>query len=184
MKTPFPLGRRMPRSKLLNATPALRSTAPGMPPARQPWLLLVVLLIVGGFLCPVVRNGICWVDDPANVASSRMTPPWFDGDHLPWYWRHSVEGLYVPLSYMAWGLLAALTYVQTPDEQGLGIDPHVFHAASLGWHLLNVALVFTLLRRMLRCRKRWHPRRGRRLRRRSSMDCTRCKLRPSPGSAA
>ena len=136
--------------------PSLRPPTLEMPAGHELGLRLVVLLIVAGFLWPVVRDGVCYVDDPENVAGSRMTPPSFDGEHLFWYWRHPEEGLYVPLTYTAWGLLAALTYVQTPDEQGFNIDPHVFHAASLGWHLLNVALVFALLRRLLR-----YDRRGR-----------------------
>jgi hypothetical protein len=109
-----------------------------------------VLLIVAGFLLPVIRNGFCYVDDALNVANAQMTPPTFDGEHLLWFWRHPNEGLYIPLTYMVWGVLAALTYVQTPDEHGFHVDAHVLHAASLGWHLLNVALVFTLLLRLLR----------------------------------
>jgi len=143
----------MPRAGRVEPIPSLRP--PSQTPAgKRPRLLLVVVLIVAGFLCPVVRDGACLVDDPETVAGLRMTPPTFDGEHLLWYWHHAEEGLYVPLTYMAWGLLAALTYVPTPDEQGFNIDPHVFHAVSLGWHLLNVALVYALLQRLLRTDKR------------------------------
>jgi hypothetical protein len=152
MKDPFSHWRRTSRTGRVEPMPSPppAAAASGMPAGQRPWLLLVVLLIVAGFLCPVVRDGVSLVDDPENVAGSRMTPPRFDGEHLLWYWGHPEEGLYVPLTYMAWGVLAALTYVATPDEQGFNIDPHVFHAASLGWHLLNVALVYALLRRLLR----------------------------------
>ena len=58
------------------------------------------------------------------------------------------------MSYTAYALLALLarqsTPLPTPREGVTFYDPHVFHAANLVLHLLNVLLVFGLLRRIVK----------------------------------
>lgn len=68
-------------------------------------------------------------------------------------WSVPYEGLYIPLSYTAYALIAhearmprmdkAVTSVQTV------IDPHPFHAVNVALHLVNALLVFALLRKLI-----------------------------------
>ena len=118
-----------------------------------PWLIVVLLVlsfgrVVGGEFSPV-DDGVSIFDNPL------MNRP----DHAPYifgprgvalYWQHTELSLYIPIPYTIWTLLAKATWVQTPDEFGTRLDPHVFHAVSLLLHIANTLLVYCLLQKLLR----------------------------------
>jgi len=140
---------RRPRNGGNNeSTPAV---AVPPPDASKPWVGLGVVAIVAAFLCPVVFTGPSRMDDPATILlNPHFDPPTFTAGKVLWYWSNSDGlGLYIPITYTTWGLLARATYVPTPDELGQHVDVRVFHAASLAWHLINVGLVYALLRGLL-----------------------------------
>ncbi len=122
----------------------------------RPWLTAACCLTV--LVCVVLAYGrtlgqdfVDW-DDPVHVLRNPyLDPP--TAVHLQYFWTHSYEKLYIPLSYM---VFAGLTMLARPGDRQQSfshedtlLDPHVFHAANLGLHAVNALLVFFLLRRLL-----------------------------------
>src|SRR4051812_38443706 len=59
-----------------------------------------------------------------------------------------VFGLYMPVTYTVWGVLAAVA--QTRDESGaLVLNPWVFHSANVALHAASALVAFALLRRLV-----------------------------------
>lgn len=75
-------------------------------------------------------------------------------DHMRHIWTKPYEGLYIPASYTVYALIAHYARMPQFDTSitsvPTSIDPHPFHVANLILHLLNVLLVFALIRRLLR----------------------------------
>jgi Flp pilus assembly protein TadD len=65
------------------------------------------------------------------------------------YWREPYMDLYVPVTYMVWGVVAGVSYGD------VGLDPRVFHTFNVLLHAGNAALVFLLLRRLLGDARTW-----------------------------
>jgi len=68
------------------------------------------------------------------------------------FWREPYEHLYIPISYMAFALLASIARMSHHDSSVTVIDtllnPHVFHSANLVLHTINVLIVYAILRRI------------------------------------
>jgi tetratricopeptide (TPR) repeat protein len=123
-----------------------------------PALLLLVLLGLPAlvFARIVAHDFVLW-DDTIEIYKNPYLdlPTWQAVAEL---WRHPYINLYVPVSYTAFALLAAVARLPAPDpalgETGALLDPRVFHAASCALHLLNTLLVFAVLRLLLAGRRR------------------------------
>lgn len=63
------------------------------------------------------------------------------------FWAASYEGLYIPLTYCLWALLAKISTLLPFSGQPL--NPHVFHFANVIVHGVNTVLLTVLLRRLL-----------------------------------
>src|SRR5580658_3415229 len=117
-------------------------------PHRSPVLFTAAqcfLLVAVTFLTfrPILRNGFIDWDDRDLVADN----PDFVAPHpilIAHYWTKPFGGLYVPLTYTAWGLIASAA---RPSGGTAELDAGAFHAASLGVHILASTLVFFLVRR-------------------------------------
>lgn len=132
-----------------------RSTSPA-PPLNDPnpptismssaLLLLGVTLLVYGNL---VRADFSGLDDPYNISQNpSFNPPTLA--NIAQYWTtQNVHGLYIPLTYTAWGILAMAAYVPTPDAWGVHLNPSVFHLANVVLHAGSVLAAFALLHRLL-----------------------------------
>jgi len=82
--------------------------------------------------------------------SKPESPTW---QSLIYYWKtQEVYGLYVPLTYAVWWLLACVARV-TPDQNGIALNPWVFHSANILLHLCGALAVFALLGQLLRNRR-------------------------------
>jgi tetratricopeptide (TPR) repeat protein len=107
-------------------------------------LLPLILLLVATILVFVQIPSFPFVlfDDNIQIYNN----PHFSHHTLSdigYFWTHSYEQLYIPMSYTLFGLLIAFG-----RSTNATIDPHAFHAASLVLHVANVTLVFFLLRRL------------------------------------
>ncbi|HMB94812.1 MAG TPA: hypothetical protein VKK61_02105, partial [Tepidisphaeraceae bacterium] len=112
-----------------------------------PILLIVCTLVAMGNLAH--SEFVSW-DDPFNIYQNpRLNPPTFEG--IAFYWKHFAYGLYIPLTYTLWGLLALIAKV-APDPQGISLNPWVFHTASLIIHLISGLIVFKILELLIRNR--------------------------------
>jgi tetratricopeptide (TPR) repeat protein len=116
--------------------------------------LLALLLIVFAFAVfqrVPTFDFVDW-DDTTNVFEN---PYYLPGapEGLGRFWRAGYNELYMPVTYTFWGLCARLAFQTEPLlRQSGGITtfaPGVFHTANLLIHLVNILLVFALVRRLL-----------------------------------
>lgn len=110
------------------------------------FLLAVTLLAYGN----LIRADFSALDDPFNISlNPNFNPPSAQG--IAHYWNtRGVYGLYIPLTYTVWGILASVAYVPTPDEWGVHLNPSIFHLANVVIHACSVLAVFALLLKLLR----------------------------------
>ena len=110
-----------------------------------PLLLVIVTILVFG---RIATNDFTYWDDAGTIHHNpRLNPP--TAQKVLWYWGHSELGLYIPVTYSVWGILAAAARLDAPDEFDIALNPWLFHAASLIVHLGSVLLVFQILRRVI-----------------------------------
>src|SRR6267378_78163 len=110
-----------------------------------PLLLAILTLIVFG---RIATNDFTYWDDAGTIHhNARLNPP--TAQKVLWYWGHSELGLYIPVTYSVWGVLAAAARLDAPDEFDISLNPWLFHAASLIVHVGSVLLVFRILRRLI-----------------------------------
>ena len=109
---------------------------------RYTWLSIgVIIAATCAAMGPVAFNGFSGWDDPHTLLENpSLDPPTFGA--VARYWRTAEGGLYVPLTYTAWAMLAA---VARSADGTLVAWP--FHVASLLAHALANVVVFLILRR-------------------------------------
>jgi Flp pilus assembly protein TadD len=106
-----------------------------------PALLLVTTLV---FAQLANHDFVVW-DDDKNITENPLVAS-ASLDTLPAIWSAPYQGLFIPVTYTAWSLIAsAQEAVQAEDK----LDPAWFHIANLAIHLLNVSLVLLLIWRLL-----------------------------------
>ncbi|HEY2585513.1 MAG TPA: tetratricopeptide repeat protein [Tepidisphaeraceae bacterium] len=132
------------RRRAAEPEPPPASLAPARPaPAWVPALLLV-LAIVATFW-PVCAHEFTNWDDGLNVTHNPRLIG-HSASALLEFWRHPYQGLYIPLTYTTWWLLATVAGVDTPDATGAALNPYVFHTANLLVHLGACLAAYRLLR--------------------------------------
>ena len=117
------------------------------------WIVPLLLLITLLVFWPVNRAGFVSWDDNIHIYENPNFNPLTSG-HLLRLWQQPYQGLYIPVSYTVYALLAGVSRLPpTPAAAGdasLLFNPHPFHLANLLLHCLNVLLVFALLRRLVK----------------------------------
>src|SRR5262245_3133327 len=103
-------------------------------------LFLTVLVIFGRLFLAEFS----WYDDPLLVHHNpALNPPTLS--KLAEYWTRLEPGVqvgyYVPLTYMVWGALAKLSYLQQPDDFGIHLNPWVFHSVNVVIHATSTVVV-------------------------------------------
>jgi len=88
-------------------------------------------------------------DDLYNITGNQfLNPPTWQG--LAHFWRQPYVRMYIPLTYSAWWGLAHVGRLDAPDLNGNLLNPWLFHTAVVVLHVVNVLLVFAILRRIVR----------------------------------
>jgi protein O-mannosyl-transferase len=112
----------------------------------QRWGILSLLIgAVILFLGRVCLNFFAYWDDQDFIFKNpHVTTPTLA--NLVWFWEHTHELLYVPVTMDAFVGLAKLA--KLPNSAGMEnpFDPAYFHAASLLTHIASVLVVYTLLK--------------------------------------
>jgi hypothetical protein len=109
-------------------------------------LLLVILLVFGRI---VTHDFVDWDDGPLIYNNPNLSTHSFPG--LLHHWNpFSTDntGMYNPLVFTLWWLIALVSQVQSPDILGATLNPYLFHVASLVVHWLCACAVFEILRRL------------------------------------
>ena len=110
---------------------------------------LVIVLAVLAVLGQIASHEFVGFDDPNTIyRNPRFNPPTVD--NILYYWSHDEGLLYIPVTYTAWGLVATVARVESPDVTGSSQNPWLFHALNVLLHLGAALLVFEWLRVILR----------------------------------
>ena len=117
---------------------------------RQRSLLIPIFLVL---VVAVVFGRVCGADfvnydDTINVYENERIID-FSWANFLHFWKGPYQGLYLPLTYTLWGLLAKLSAL-LPVGNGQALHPALFHAANLALHGLGVVVMFQLLRLTLK----------------------------------
>ena len=109
---------------------------------RRPRLIAALLLALTLLVFQRVghQGFVCW-DDSLHVSAN---PHLGSLARTGFFWRHFYGGLYIPLSYTLYALIAQGAH----GPSSAALDPRPFHLTNLALHLLNTLLVFALLRRL------------------------------------
>src|SRR5262245_48302662 len=103
----------------VTSTPSL----PTPTPRRFPSRLIVIVAAVATFW-PVLGHDFQTIDDSFYVARPvSESPPSLD--RIPSYWFEPSPPMYMPVTYTAWSLVAAVAQVDTPDAHGVQLDPAI-----------------------------------------------------------
>lgn len=102
-------------------------------------ILILAALDVAVFGGVLGHELLTWDDLAVTVQNPYLNPPSVGG--VLALWRRPWMDMYMPVTYSTWGILAFLAG---------GFDPVVFHAASLGIHVLCGLVAFGLLRPIVR----------------------------------
>jgi protein O-mannosyl-transferase len=110
-------------------------------------LVLLVTVVALGRLC--AAEFTIW-DDTYNIPENNGLKLPID-QALAYYWNpgNPQHGLYVPMTYTAWRLIATIAHVN-PVGNSPTLNPWIYHAANLALHLIATVLVYRILLRLLR----------------------------------
>ena len=131
--------------------PLITDLRRGEYPAWFPGALLAFLLLV----VAAVYAQVCtfqflpfW-DDDTNIHRNPLYAP-LSWESVALFWKGPFQQLYIPVTYSAWAGLVALSRIVAGTTISFGpINGAIFHGANLLVHLLSVAMVFQILRRLL-----------------------------------
>lgn len=121
---------------------------------QDAWAWPLAIAVITAFVYGRVlhQDFVHW-DDKAHIFGNPNLHI-IDAPHLLKFWTAPYEHLYIPLSYMAFAGLAALSRMPHRDLAVTQIatlyNPHVFHTANLTLHVINTLLVFAILRLLTR----------------------------------
>lgn len=114
------------------------------------WPTLGLIILAFAAMGSVLTHEFTTWDDPHTIYENpAFNPPAWSHYAQFWDFHKARAALWVPVTYTVWGLLAFVSYLQVPDENGIRLNPFLFHAASLTLHITSTLLVYTLLRRAL-----------------------------------
>ena len=121
-------------------------------------ILLLLVVITAAVFWQVRGFDFINIDDNVHIYENPYFAP-VTLSNLGYFWRHFYEGLYVPVAYTVWGLVALAATV-VPDVEATQaaplsqwtntLDPSIFHSANLLFHVFNVLLVFAILRLLVK----------------------------------
>jgi len=114
---------------------------------RQQFLLPLVLLVTMVVFIPVCGHDFLGYDDGINVYDNEYVTN-FNTANLLHFWKGPHLKLYIPVTYSLWSLQAKLSQIFSEDDD-TSLDPQVFHITNLLFHLLNTAVIFFILQRLL-----------------------------------
>jgi protein O-mannosyl-transferase len=118
-------------------------------PRRSTMRLLLLVAILLAFGRILSNDFVDWDDGKLIYDNPNITHGTLEGLAREWNWRDAnTFGLYDPLVYTSWWLLAHAAKIQTPDSLGATINPQVFHAANLIVHWLAACVVLEILARI------------------------------------
>ncbi len=119
---------------------------------RQDLLPVVVFLSTVGVFARLYHASFLFYDDSYSVYDNAHMNPLHP--EYGFYWAHPYFGLYAPVSYSIWSLIAASTRLahsaSDPDRLPTIINSYAFHEAGVLFHAANAVLVYLILRKLIK----------------------------------
>jgi hypothetical protein len=118
---------------------------------------VVICLIVGLVtVCTFSRvstfDFVAW-DDMLHVYQNPYLQP-FNFKSLLHFWQHPYYSLYIPISYMVFGLISLIAGGARNGSRisafDTNLNPHLFHDANLLLHAANAVLVYLLVKKTVK----------------------------------
>lgn len=103
------------------------------------WLLIALIITVLSLIKTVFNDWINW-DDPVYIIDNPLIKDISFAGIKKMFVTEEVIGAYVPLVLLSWAL----------DYAYGGLNPTVFHTTNLMLHLINVGLVFYLVKALVK----------------------------------
>ena len=114
---------------------------------RPRYLSMSLVLLVTAVFFPVCGYDFLNFDDNVNIYSNGLVShPTIEG--VLQFWTAPFEGLYIPLTYSLWAILAKIAAL-FPLSTANHLNPYVFHGANLLVHALSTLVLFRILRLLL-----------------------------------
>ena len=112
-------------------------------------IMLLLMVVTLAVFWPVHSHEFLLWDDHRNIYENPALHS-FTLDHIFSFWRAPYMDLYIPCTYILWGLTAVVSRWVSPQPiDGVPLDPHLFHSLNLLVHLLNVLVVWRIVRLLL-----------------------------------
>lgn len=112
-------------------------------------LASILCLVAGVYSQAVTFQFLPFWDDDTNIHRNPLYAP-LSPESVLMFWKGPFQQLYIPVTYSAWAALVALSRVIVGTSISFGpINAALFHGANVLAHLLSVAMVFMILRRLL-----------------------------------
>lgn len=107
--------------------------------------IVLLVAVTSAVFFQVVRFPFVNWDDHEMVARNPglLNPSWAAVGR---FWSEPYLGLYTPLAYTLWSGVAIIARADAPDAVHPSLSPHAFHTLNLLLHVINVVLVFLILR--------------------------------------
>ena len=123
--------------------------------SSKPALLALGLAVIVVYL-RTFGAGFVEFDDDVHVYANPFLNP-LSLESLGKLWQHAYERLYIPLAYSILAGIALFARVPAQMMSSVGhtvtLSPGAFHVASIGFHVVNAWLCFSLVQRLARSRK-------------------------------
>ena len=110
------------------------------------FILIIVPILVFG---PAGKYGFVGWDDDIHVYNNRYIGSLSPGNIIH-FWIGPHEAMYIPVTFTAWSLLAALSRIVSPGGIAFGLNPGIFHQANIFLHICNILLLYGILKLLLR----------------------------------
>lgn len=112
-------------------------------------LAAVLCLVAGVYAQAVTFQFLPFWDDDTNIHRNPLYAP-LSAESVMLFWKGPFQQLYIPVTYSAWAALVALSRLIAGTSVSFGpINAALFHGANVLAHLLAVAMVFMILKRLL-----------------------------------
>jgi protein O-mannosyl-transferase len=129
-------------------------TVPPKPASHDAWFIAALVAIVFLLFGRLATYDFSLWDDQATIHQNPLlNPP--TRETFRYYWTTSDQGLYVPVTWTVWALLANVARLDTVDATRSTLNPWIYHGVNVLLHAACAVMVFGLLRRLLPGRPAW-----------------------------
>ncbi|MBX3405780.1 MAG: tetratricopeptide repeat protein [Phycisphaeraceae bacterium] len=111
--------------------------------------IIVIALVCAAVFGRVTGHAMLEYDDRYHVADNPHLAQ-INSRSVSHFWHEPYGNLYIPVAYSVFAIEVAAIKALTGEQRTPRIDPMLLHAVKVALHAANAAMVFVLLRRIVR----------------------------------